>query len=114
MALTGGGPGFLASLVAMLVAPFAAMLVQMAISRSREYDADESGALLTQDPLALASALRKLEQGTADAPLTPEPALQTTSALMIANPFNAAGMTRLFSTHPPMEQRIARLEAMAR
>ncbi len=103
-----------AGLIILIVGPIAATIVQFAISRSREYDADESGALLTQDPLALASALRKLEQGTADAPLTPEPAVQTTSALMIANPFNAAGMSRLFSTHPPMEQRIARLEAMAR
>ncbi|HCK79626.1 MAG TPA: zinc metalloprotease HtpX [Actinobacteria bacterium] len=103
-----------AGLLILLVGPIAASLIQFAISRSREFDADESGALLTDDPLALASALRKLEQGTAERPLVPEASVQTTSSLMIANPFNASGMTRMFSTHPPMAERIARLEAMAR
>ncbi len=114
----GGGrdedrPNPLAMIAAALLAPFAAMVIQMAISRTREYDADEDGARLTDDPLALASALRKLESGTQRAPLTPTPRLQNASALMIANPFRPQDVSRLFSTHPPMGNRIARLEAMA-
>lgn len=109
----GGGVGVLAGIAIALLAPLAATLIQFSLSRTREFDADEDGATLTQDPLALASALRKLETVTDRAPLQPTPANQNVAAMMIANPFRGAGLRRLFSTHPPMDERIARLEKMA-
>jgi len=103
----------LALMAMALLAPLAASMIQLAISRTREYDADEDGSRLTGDPLALASALRKLERGVAQAPLAPSQALVNASHMMIANPFRAQDVSRLFRTHPPMADRILRLEQQA-
>jgi heat shock protein HtpX len=109
-----GGSNIFGLIVMMIVAPIAAMLIQMAVSRSREYGADEGGARVTGDPLALASALRKLHMGAQNIPLHVNNATANATAHMfIVNPLTGRGLASLFSTHPPMEERIARLEAMA-
>ncbi|MEW6109804.1 MAG: zinc metalloprotease HtpX [Nitrospirota bacterium] len=103
----GGNP--VAALVMMIVAPIAAMLIQMAISRSREYAADRGGAELHGNPKALANALRKLHKGVQMIPTHATPA---TSHMLIVSPLRGGSIMKLFSTHPPVEERIARLEAM--
>jgi heat shock protein HtpX len=111
--------GAIIGIVSIILAPLAAMVIQMAISRSREYEADRSGAQITGSPLALARALGKLEAGTARIPMEVNP---STAQLFIADPLKAfgrrgargfGGMTRLFSTHPPIPERIERLTDMA-
>ena len=98
-----------AALVMMIVGPIAAMMVQMAISRSREYGADSGGAGISGNPRNLAAALRKLHAASQRVPMQAAPA---TAHMFIVNPLSGGGMLKLFRTHPPMEERIARLEAM--
>jgi heat shock protein HtpX len=104
--------GGLIALAAFLLAPLAATLIQLGISRSREYQADKSGAELTHDPEALASALEKLQRGVQRTPMEPTPMAQSTAHLFIVNPFRGGGITNLFSTHPPIEERVKRLHEM--
>lgn len=98
------------AIVAMIIAPIAALLVQMAISRSREYLADQRGAALSGNPKALASALKKIAYGVETMPMDAKPA---TAHMFIMNPLSGRGLMNLFSTHPPVEERIKRLERMA-
>ena len=106
----GSGGGGFAILFLAILAPIAALLIQMAISRSREYAADKGGALLTGNPLGLAGALEKLQQA---ATIRPMDAGQTTAHLFIVNPLSGRSFAAIFSTHPPIEERIKRLRAMA-
>ena len=105
------GPGLFAGIVGMLIAMIAAPMIQMAISRSREFLADEAGARLTGDPMALASALRKIESLSRQIPM--HAGSPTTAHLFIINPFSGGGIAKLFSTHPSTQERVERLEAMA-
>jgi len=105
----GGSP--VAALVMMIVGPIAALLIQMAISRSREYSADEGGAKLAGNPRFLAGALKKLDMTSKRIPMEAKPA---TAHMFIVNPLSGGGLSKLFSTHPPIEERIARLEGMGR
>jgi heat shock protein HtpX len=103
------GPGIIGILVMSIIAPIAAMLIQMAISRSREYLADETGAQLAHNPESLARALEKLSLGVQRAPMDASPA---TAHMFIVNPLTGSSLMNLFSTHPPIEERVARLRAM--
>ena len=105
-----GGGGTLGLILMAILAPLAATIIQMAISRTREYAADDSGARLCGDPLALASALRKLGMASERIPMDASP---QTAHMFIVNPLSGASFARLFSTHPPLEERIERLERMA-
>ncbi|HEX7573518.1 MAG TPA: zinc metalloprotease HtpX [Bacteroidota bacterium] len=104
----GGSP--LAGLAMLIVAPIAALLIQMAISRSREFEADAGGAQILGNPVSLANALRTLDRKAGEIPMDASPA---TAHMFIVNPLSGGGLAKLFSTHPPMEERIARLEGMA-
>lgn len=105
----GGRGSFVGTLLMMILAPLAAMIIQMAISRSREYLADDAGAHICGHPMWLAQALDKLRRGTDAIPMHAE---QATAHMFIVNPFAGGGLSKLFSTHPPIEERIARLQAM--
>ena len=104
--------GAIGTLITALLAPIGASLIQLAVSRTREYDADQTGAELTEDPLGLASALNKISGGTLRQPMAETPQMDSVSHMMIATP-SAGGGRPLFATHPPMEDRIRRLEKMA-
>ena len=101
------------SLAAFLLAPMAAALIQAGISRTREYQADITGAEVTRDPEALASALEKLHQGVRSRPMQATPMAESTAHLYIVHPFKSGGVANLFSTHPPLEERVKRLREMA-
>ncbi|MCI1914925.1 MAG: zinc metalloprotease HtpX [Bifidobacteriaceae bacterium] len=108
------GPlGAIGAVLTMILAPIGASLLQLAISRTREYDADEDGSRLTGDPEALASALYHIENGVQREPLAKNQRTEAVSSMMIASPFSGKDVSRLFSTHPPTADRIARLRQMA-
>ena len=109
----GSGLGLVETLLMLVFGPVAAIVVRLAVTREREYRADASGALLSGDPLALASALRKIDAGTAELALAPDGLRTSVGHLMIASPFRPEGFARLFLTHPPTGERVRRLEALA-
>jgi heat shock protein HtpX len=109
----GSGLGLLETLLMLVLGPVAALVIRLAVSREREYRADATGALLSGDPVALASALRKIDAGTAELALVPDGRRTSVGHLMIACPFRPEGVARLFLTHPPAGERVRRLEALA-
>jgi heat shock protein HtpX len=109
----GSGLGLLETLLMLVLGPVAAIVVRLAVTREREYRADAAGALLSGDPVALASALRKIDAGTAELALAPDGLRTSAGHLMIASPFRPEGFARLFLTHPPAGERVRRLEALA-
>ena len=109
----GGQRNAFAALAIMILAPIVASIIRFAISRTREFAADETGARIVHDPEALAAALEKLHRGVAMRPMEPTPQQEAVSALYIVHPFRGGGMANLFSTHPPLEERVARLRRMA-
>ncbi len=109
----GSGLGLLETLLMLVLGPLAALVVRLAVPQEREYRADAAGALLSGDPVALASALRKIDAGTAELALAPDGRRISVGHLMIASPFRLEGFARLFLTHPPAGERVRRLEALA-
>jgi heat shock protein HtpX len=107
------GLGLVEASLMLVLGPVAALVIRLSVSRQREYQADAAGALLAGDPVALASALRKIEFGAAQLALAPGARLTSVSHLMITSPFHPEGFARLFGTHPPAGERLRRLEALA-
>jgi heat shock protein HtpX len=107
------GPGVIEGLLLLVFGPIAALVVRLAVTRAREYRADAAGALLAGDPVALSSALRKIDFRAAQLPLPADSRLLPVGHLMIASPFRADGIARLFLTYPPAGERVRRLEALA-
>jgi heat shock protein HtpX len=106
-------PAVLARLLMLVLGPVAALVIRLSVTRQREYRADAAGALLAGDPVALAGALRKIEAGVAELALAPGARVSSVAHLMIASPFHPGGFARLFATHPPLGERLRRLEALA-
>ena len=109
----GSGLGVFENLLMLVLGPIAAVVVRLTVTQEREYRADAAGALLSGDPVALASALRKIDAGTAELALAPDGRRTSVGHLMIASPFRPEGFARLFRTHPPAGERVRRLEALA-
>ena len=112
-ASASSGLGVVEASLMLVLGPVAALVIRLSVTRQREYRADAAGALLAGDPVALAGALRKIEAGVAELALAPDARLSSVAHLMIASPFHPEGFARLFATHPPLGERLRRLEALA-